>query len=76
LDACRAGEGQPDWRAFEARGVQPEELGLSDRQEVYDMVRTVKRKLLAALRETVRDTVEEPADVDPELAEVRRCLSL
>jgi hypothetical protein len=52
------------------------ELGASDRQEIYDMVRTVKRRLIAALREAVADTIEDPSEVDQELAEVRRCLSL
>ena len=78
------------WRAFESRVKQPMlhgcepiaievlagELDARDPQEIYDMVRTVKRKLRTALRESVAETVENVGEVDHELSEVRRCLSL
>jgi len=87
---CREDGMARHWRAFEARVRQPMlhgcepvsiealagELDARDPQEIYDMVRTVKRKLRSSLAEAVAETVEDPSEVDQELGEVRRCLAL
>ncbi len=53
-----------------------EELPAREPQEIYDMIQTIKRKLRAMIHEVVAETVEDPADVDHELGELRRHLSL
>jgi RNA polymerase sigma-70 factor (ECF subfamily) len=87
-EACREEGMTRHWRAFEARVQHPKlngcepipverlmaELGARNPQEIYDLVNTVRRKLRQALRDVVEGTVDE-ADVDQELAELRRWLS-
>ncbi|MHC4428132.1 MAG: hypothetical protein ACYS0D_05955, partial [Planctomycetota bacterium] len=86
---CRDDGMSRQWRAFEARVLNPamhgstavpikelmEELNAASPQEVSDMVHTVKRKLRAELREAVARTVEDPGDVDHELEELRKYLA-
>ncbi len=78
------------WAAFEARSVRPclygvepqpveglvQELGLTDRQEIYDLSRSAARRCLAELREVVAETVDNPDDVESELAELRKYLAM
>ena len=89
-ESCRHEGMERQWRAFEARvqrplvhGCEPtaielllEELPARGPQEIYDMIHTIKRKLRAMIHEVVAKTVEDPGDVDHELAELRRHLSL
>ena len=78
------------WRVFEARvllpkihGCEPvpiealvDELSAHHRQEIYDLLRSARRMFRTNLRQVIADTVEDPAGVDDELAELRRCLSI
>ena len=88
--ACeREGLG-PHWAVFEGRilgpirhGCEPvpvedlvRTLGVRDRDEVYSMQNSVKRKFRGTLREIVAETVEDPAQLDAELAELRELLSI
>jgi RNA polymerase sigma-70 factor (ECF subfamily) len=80
----------PHWKVFEGRvlgpirhGGDPEPVedlvrlvGARDRDEIYSMQNSVKRKFKAVLREVVAETVEDPAELDAELAELRGILSL
>lgn len=89
-DACLASGQERHWRAFQARVLHPiqhgsepaaverlaRELGANDPREIYHMVQTVKRRLLRDLRRAVAKTVERPADVDAELAEIQRHLGV
>ena len=89
-ESCRHDGMERQWRAFEARVRRPlvhgcesapielllEELPAREPQEIYDMIHTIKRKLRAMIHEVVAETVEDPADVDHELGELRRHLSL
>lgn len=77
------------WTVFERRVLDPicsggdrasveglvRAVGARDRDEVYSMQNSVKRKFRATLREVVSETAP-PADVDDELAELRKLLSL
>ena len=88
-DVCQQQGMTRHWRVFEARVVLPilhgckpveikpliDELGARDRQEIYDLLRSTRRKFQSMLREVVAETIEDPAEVDEELAELRRILS-
>jgi hypothetical protein len=80
---------QRHWRDFEgqvlrkARGCEPapvEELiaalGARDRDEIYSMLSTVKRKFRQVLRDVVAETVDDPARLETELANLRRFLAV
>lgn len=85
---CRERGLEVHWGLFEAQVLNPslhncepvpaEELarrvGVRDREDVYNMVHTVKKKFHKVLREVVADTVEDPADLDDEVAQVLGCL--
>lgn len=89
-DDCKQQGMTRAWRVFEARvllpkihGCEPvpiealvDELNAPHRQEIYDLLRGARRKFQSSLRQVVADTVEDTADVDEELAELRRCLSI
>jgi RNA polymerase sigma-70 factor (ECF subfamily) len=87
--ACESDGLQPHWRVFEdqvmrkARGCEPapveeliEALGARDRDEIYSMLNTVKRKFRHVLRDVVAETVDDPAMLETELADLRRFLSI
>jgi DNA-directed RNA polymerase specialized sigma24 family protein len=87
--ACRADGMERQWTAFEARMLRPvlhgcaptpiEELvdGLAarDRQEIYSMLQTIKRKINSEVRELIAETVEAPEDVRAELDELQTFLA-
>mgnify|MGYP006282567205 CR=1 FL=1 len=89
-EACLASGQERYWRAFEGRVLHPiqhgcepievetlaRELGVTEPREIYSMLQTVKRRLLRELRRAVAKTVERPADVDAEMAEVVRHLGV
>ena len=89
-DDCKQQDMTRAWRVFEARVLLPKvhgcdpvpievlvvELGARHRQEIYDLLHSARRKFRSNLRRIVADTVEDPAEVDEELAELRRCLSI
>ena len=50
------------------------ELGV-EQSEVYSMLNTVKRKVRSTLESVVLETLEDPADLDRELADLRHVLS-
>jgi RNA polymerase sigma-70 factor (ECF subfamily) len=78
------------WTVFEGRVLGPirhgctpvsvEELvaslGVRDRDEIYSMQNSVKRRFKTTLRRVVAKTVNDPADADDEIAELRKILSL
>lgn len=88
--ACTQDGMQRQWRAFEARVVQPtlhgcdplpmpglvEELQASSTQEVYDMLLTVKRRLRRELPIVMAELVDDSADIDDEIAALRAVLSI
>jgi len=89
-EACdREGLG-PHWTVFEGRvlgpiryGCEPvpvedliRSVGARDRDEVYSMQNSVKRKFRAVLREVVAETVDDQTELDTELAELRGLLLL
>ncbi len=77
------------WTAFEARVLQPslygceprsitellDDLGGGKPQDVYDMVKTIKRRLRCELRSVVAETVADTSELDDELATIRRYLA-
>ena len=50
-------------------------LGAHDRQEIYSMLQTIKRKVNSEVRELIAETVEQPEDVRGELDELRAFLA-
>jgi len=78
------------WELFEARilrsaisgnepgplGEMPEAMGFASPALAAAAVQVVKRRAMALLREVVAETVDNPADVEAELADVRRFLLL
>jgi DNA-directed RNA polymerase specialized sigma24 family protein len=87
--ACESEGLQRHWRVFEdqvlrkARGNKPapveeliEALGARDRDEIYSMLNSVKRKFRQILRDVVAETVDDSAMLDVELADLRRFLSI
>jgi len=88
--ACRADGMERQWTAFEARVLRPvlhgcaptpiEELvdllRAHDRQEIYSMLQTIKRKVNSEVRELIAETVEQPEDVRGEFDELRAFLAL
>ncbi|MHC4422863.1 MAG: hypothetical protein ACYS1E_20050, partial [Planctomycetota bacterium] len=76
------------WAIYEARILRPacsgcepvavnelaREHGVRE-AEVYSMLNTVKRKVRNAVESVVLETVEDPEDLDAELAELGRVLS-
>jgi RNA polymerase sigma-70 factor (ECF subfamily) len=78
------------WAVFEGRILRPvrhgcepvpvedlvRSVGAHDRDDIYSMQNSVKRKFRAVLREVVAETVDNPAELDAELAEVRNLLSV
>jgi len=91
LDAACTREGlDRHWKVFEQRllgpvrnGCEPtpfdglvELVGASDREEIYSMLHTIKRKFRAMLREVVAETLEDQAELDKELASLRVFLAL
>ena len=78
------------WDLFEARILRPaisgnepgplaempEAMGFASPALAAAAVQVVKRRAMALLREVVAETVDNPVDVEAELAEVRRYLSL
>jgi len=78
------------WTVFEARVLRPicfnaeppaaAELldggRVSDRQEIYHMIRAVKRRLRREVRLIVAETVEDASEVDEELRELKQYLAV
>ena len=87
--ACRADGMQRQWTAFEARVLRPvlhgcaptpieelvDQLAARDRQEIYSMLQTIKRKVNSEVRELIAETVEQPEDVRAELDELQTFLA-
>jgi RNA polymerase sigma factor (sigma-70 family) len=87
---CRGNGMARQWTAFEERVLRPavqgcertpvEELmvrlGATRRSEIDSMLQTIKRKLDAELREVIAETVDDPADVERELADLRQYLQM
>ena len=88
-EECRAMDMEGQWRAFEARvllpktrGVTPppiesmiEELGARDRQQVYNMIEMIKRKVQRAVRELINQTLDDPSEIEAELSSLRAFLA-
>lgn len=88
--ACNAKGMNRHWRAFESRIVRPmlhgceamptedlmAELEVREPQEIYDMIRTVKRKVRGSLRDVIEETVEDPSEIEEELGELREYLAV
>jgi RNA polymerase sigma-70 factor (ECF subfamily) len=88
--SCRREGLERPWTAFEARVLRPaqqncdpipieeliEQLGAAGPQEIYSMLQTVKRKLQRELKAVVGETVDDPAEVDAEIDELREFLKL
>ena len=88
-EECKAMDMERQWRAFEkrvllpkTRGVTPpaieimiEELGVRNRQQVYDMIETIKRKVQRAVRDMINETVDDPAEVEAEIGTLRAFLA-
>lgn len=86
---CRARGLDPHWAIYEARISRPAcygsepvpvdelaaELGVEGR-EVYSMLNTVKRKIRNTLEALVLETLDDPSDLDRELADLRHVLSI
>ena len=78
------------WTAFDLRVLRPiqqncepapideliEKLEARGPQEIYSMLQTVKRKLMRELRAVVRETVDEPEEIENELSDLRVFLAL
>ncbi len=78
------------WQVFEQRLLRPacqgcepapvedlvKSLGVRDRNEIYSMLYTVKRRFHGILRDAVSETVDDPGLVDGELAYIRSLLTL
>lgn len=87
--ACREGGMDRHWFAFDSRVLRPAQhdcepmpmdelrkhLGVTEPQEIYSMIQTVKRKLDRTLREVVAETVTDQRQVQAELAELREFLA-
>lgn len=83
-DDCKRNGRGTHWRVFEAQEVNPalhgssplpadelaRRVGVGSRDDVYNMLHTMKRRFRRMLREVVAETVDDPADVDDELAAV------
>jgi DNA-directed RNA polymerase specialized sigma24 family protein len=90
LELCCREEGlEPHWRAFESlvlsrvRGCAPPpaeaiaaDLHARDRQHVYSMVNTVKRKARRVYREVVAETLDDPDLLEAELADLRQFVAI
>ncbi len=88
--ACESEGLHRHWQVFEKRLLQPvchgcdpvpvedlaASLGVADRDEVYSMLYTVKRKFRQILREAVSETVDDPALLDDEVAHLRSLLTM
>jgi DNA-directed RNA polymerase specialized sigma24 family protein len=88
-EACTSDGLDRHWRVFEQRVVRPacdgcepaaiarlvEEVGARDGPEISSMVNTVKRKFRVMLRDVVADTLDDPGELDGELADLRAFLA-
>jgi RNA polymerase sigma-70 factor (ECF subfamily) len=89
-EACHKEGLGPHWTVFEGRvlgpirhGCEPvpvedliRSVGARDRDEIYSMQNSVKRRFKTVLREVVAETVDDQTELDTELAELRGLLSL
>ena len=89
-EACERDGLGPHWTVFEGRVLGPirhgctpvpveelvRSLGVRDRDEIYSMQNSVKRRFKTTLRRVVAKTVDDPADADAEIADLRKILSL
>lgn len=85
---CRDSELDRHWALFEARIVRPllsgsapiaieelvEEFGLDGPDEASHMLFTVKRKFRRTLHDVIAETVNDPTEVEDEVADVQRAL--
>ena len=85
--ACEAEGLSTHWTLYETRELQPlrgceatpvDELirrfGLSHRDDVYNMVHTIKRKLARAVERIVSETLDDPEDLASEIANLKLVL--
>lgn len=89
-EACHRDGLAPHWQVFEARVVHPALSGAEPAsidslvtsfdargpEEVSSMLHTVKRKFRQVLRDAVAETVDDTADLELELGELRRFLAV
>ncbi len=89
-EACHRDGLAPHWRVFEARVVHPAVTGVDPAsidslvtsgdargpEEVSSMLHTVKRKFRQVLRDAVAETVDNTANLELELGELRRFLAV
>lgn len=87
---CRDDGMHPHWRVFEARIISPTlhgcepasiekltaQLGARDGVEISSLLHTAKRKFRSILREVIGETLQDPADLELEFAELRKFLVL
>ncbi|MFN7021157.1 MAG: RNA polymerase sigma factor [Phycisphaerales bacterium] len=84
-DAVRKEDMEAHWTAFDAiilgptlRQTSPidlkqlgDRLGIADLSQISNMLQTMKRRFRRALREVVAETVDTPAQIEEELADLR-----
>lgn len=84
-DACRQDGMQAHWKAFDLNVLGPAIRGTQalplaqlvpmvnavDETQVSNMLQTIKRRFRRILRDVVAETVGDPAQVDPELQDLR-----
>lgn len=87
---CRAEGLDRHWHVFESRALGPAlhnreptpyehlagAVAAKGTDEIYNLLYTVKRKFREVLREVVAETVDDPADVEHELAQLRGYLGV
>ncbi len=86
---CQSKGQNRQWQAFDERVLRQivygnnstpinsmiETLNAHDRQDVYSMIHTIKRKLIRTMREVVAETVKQPEDIETELKNLRQFLN-
>lgn len=86
---CKSNGMTRQWTAFEEKILRPAKfgtertpteelmtrLGAQRPQQVHSMLQTIKRKIDDAMREVVAETVDDPNEVEAELAELRSYLA-
>ncbi|MCZ6835426.1 MAG: hypothetical protein O7G85_06590 [Planctomycetota bacterium] len=88
--SCLANGMEKHWRAYEARYVLPAlhgveamsldslvtDLEADAANDVSSMIHSAKRKFRVVLREVIAETLDDPSDVDAELAMLRSYLDM
>ncbi len=90
MESCEQKGMKSHWSAFDARVMCPilhgterasseslaTAVGVRGPEEISSMLHTVKRKLRSAVREVVADSLDDPADLESELANLNKFLTV